>query len=212
MTTLRSAVLPALCIALVAALVSIAFYRALGAMPWDMRLLATGLAMAVVLLAAWPVHLGLRQRGLAGRWLAGSALVFALGLFFASEPRVQAANHAQVRYSDGKREDAVPPSLLRASGREVRGYGLHPAFGTAVVADSVVANFATRPNEVTLLFAKPDEVLLQPDGTPAFRWRCRPLMPTAGLVTRTPSSFPSRRSWAASGSSGRCAVIRASRR
>lgn len=165
MTKFRTSTLAALWIAVVATPASLAIYRALGALPPVARLLVAGLAAAVLVLASWPLMHGLRYLGSASRWLLGACLVSGLGLLLISVPRQNSVDSAQVRYSDGARKDAVEPEILRAWGREVRGYGLHPAFGTTPVPDALVATFSSEPQMVTLLFAKPEAVLFKPDGT-----------------------------------------------
>ncbi len=152
--------------ALVLGPVSFAFYRALAALPPGMRIAFTGVAMAILVLGALLVRRPLRQMGATRYWLAGATVVLGWLMFAGSDVQVKSADLAQVGYSDGRQEPNVPPSPMTVSGREIAGYGLHPAYEGAVVADSLVASFSAQPREVHVLFAKPLEALYQADGTP----------------------------------------------
>lgn len=51
-------------------------------------------------------------------------------------------------------------------GRAVNGYSLHPAYEGAVTANSLIAEFASTPTRVDLLFSKPKDALLASNGGP----------------------------------------------
>ena len=166
MTRVRSLLPWCLWGGLVAAPVGFAFHEALLGSPRGLRLLLAGLAMGLVMLAGPMLRHGLRSLGSVGGWLLGATLAFGLGLFALTEPTLTTADFAEVGYSDGSRKAGVKPAPIVASGRAVPAYGMHPAYDTAVVADSLVATFSSRPREITLLFAKSPDVLFQPDGRP----------------------------------------------
>jgi putative flippase GtrA len=149
---------------IVAVPVAFAFHRELDALPQGVRLLASGVAAAIVLLGALQARLAVQSLGAARGWILGATLLFGLALYADSDVPVQSADVAQVRTSDGQRQEGVKPSVVTAWGRDVQGYGLHPAYGTAGVANALVATFPSHPGEVTLLLAKPKEVLFDAEG------------------------------------------------
>ena len=154
----------AVALAAVSAAVAIAFYVELEALAQGTRLVVSGLVMAVVLLGALQVRRVVASLPYSRGWIVGGTLLVGLAFFAGSEVQVRSADFAQVRSSDGQRQDGVKPTAMTAWDREVAGYGLHPAFGTAGVANSLLATFASQPGQVTLLLAKPGEVLFDAEG------------------------------------------------
>lgn len=164
MSRAKSLALYAAWIALVVGPVAFAFHAGMDGAPANLRRLAVGLAMALMVLAGPPLLQGLRTLGRGVGWLLAGTLLAGVALSGVVAPATPSAAYAEVGYSDGRREPAVKPVPYRAWGREHPGYALHPAYGTAVVPDSLLATFPSRPTRVRLLFAKPRDALYSPDG------------------------------------------------
>ncbi len=98
------------------------------------------------------------------------ALGASLGVFLsgqlASTPAVDNVSHATLEYSDGSLEENIKTQRIDLWGHIYNGYFLHPAYSAARVANSVTANFPTRPQKIAVLFSKPSAALLLPEGTP----------------------------------------------
>ncbi|EJM13793.1 hypothetical protein PMI22_04843 [Pseudomonas sp. GM21] len=166
MSSKKSLIISAVIGALILGPVSVAFYQALGALPYSVRMFSTGLAITIFILAFFLILQPFREMGAVKYWLLGATLLLGLGLYASSDIEVQSADVAQAHYSDGTQIEDVKPSSVSAWGRAVSGYNMHPAYGTAVVLNSLVATFASHPGKVNLLFAKPPYALFQRDGTP----------------------------------------------
>lgn len=146
--------------------VSVAFYQALAALPYSVRMLSTGLAITIFILAFFLIRHPLREMGVVKYWLLGATLLLGLGFYASSDIEVQYGDVAQAHYSDGTQIEDVKPSSVIYWGRAISGYNMHPAYDTAVVLNSLVATFASRPSKVNLLFTKPPKALYQADGSP----------------------------------------------
>jgi hypothetical protein len=152
--------------ALILGPVSVAFYLALAALPYSVRMLGTGLAIIIFILGLFLIRQPFREIGAVKYWLLGATLLLGLGLYASSDIEVQPGDVAQAHYSNGTEIGDVKPSSIIDWGRSVSGYNMHPAYRTAVVLNSLVATFASRPSKVKLLFTKPPKALFQADGTP----------------------------------------------
>lgn len=102
--------------------------------------------------------------------LAFLGLALLLGLLAArpwSGPDTLAAPpmDATLTYSDGARAPAVP-GRVAAWGRQAAGFALHPAYGGVRVPDAVTVALPSAPGRLEILFAKPPDALLGPDGRP----------------------------------------------
>ncbi|HEX4854992.1 hypothetical protein [Arenimonas sp.] len=148
----------------VVAPVAFAFHRGMAGAPAPLRLVAVGLAVALLLCAGPALLQGLRDLGRRAVGLLLATLLVGAALSGVVAPRPESAAFAEVVYSDGRREAGIRPAPVSAWGRELPGYALHPAFDGAVVPDSLVATFPSQPTQVKLLFAKPREALHSPDG------------------------------------------------
>jgi hypothetical protein len=146
--------------------VSVAFYQALAALPYSVRMFSTGLAITIFILAFFLIRQPFREMGAVKYWLLGATLLLGLGFYASSDIEVQSGDVAQAHYSDGTQIEDVKPSSVIAWGRAVSGYNMDPAYETAVVLNSLVATFASRPGKINLLFTKPPKALYQADGTP----------------------------------------------
>jgi len=146
--------------------VSVAFYQALAALPYSVRMLSTGLAITIFILGTFLIRLPFREMGAVKYWLLGATFLLGLGLYASSDIEVQPQDVAQAHYSDGTQIEDFKPSNVIEWGRSVSGYNMHPAFRTAVVLNSLVATFASHPVKVNLLFTKPSNALFQADGSP----------------------------------------------
>lgn len=146
--------------------VSVAFYQALAALPYSVRVLSTGLAITIFILAFFLIRHPLREMGAVKYWLLGATLLIGLGIYASSDIEVQSGDVAQAHYSDGTQIEGVKPSSVIYWGRAISGYNMHPAYDTAVVLNSLVATFTSRPSKVNLLFTKPPKALYQADGSP----------------------------------------------
>ncbi|WP_213939888.1 hypothetical protein [Pseudomonas sp. dw_612] len=152
--------------ALILGPVSVTFYQALASLPHGIRLLSTGVVISIFMLAFILIRQPFQRIGTIKYWLLGATLVLGVCLYTSSQIEVQSADTALAHYSDGKQTDDEKPASLSAWGRTVGGYYMHPAYGTAVVLNTLEAKFHTHPGKVRLLFAKPTHALFQPDGTP----------------------------------------------
>ncbi|CAI8967515.1 hypothetical protein [Pseudomonas sp. IT-P294] len=146
--------------------VSVAFYQALAALPYSVRMLSTGLAITIFILAFFLIRQPVREMGPVKYWLLGATLLLGLGFYASSDIEVASGDGAQAHYSDGTQIENVKPSTLIDWGRTVSGYNMHPAYRTAVVLNSLVVTFGSHPEKVNLLFTKPPQALFQADGTP----------------------------------------------
>ncbi|NYT63474.1 hypothetical protein H0A66_14245 [Alcaligenaceae bacterium] len=143
-----------------------AFHQALYALPYSMRMACTALFVVIFIVAGWFMRQPIRQMGVVRYWLFGAALLLGLGLCISPEIKVQSADFAKIQYSNGEETEGVKPTTVSAWDRTFSGYFMHPAYGTAVVPNSLVATFLSQPKKVNLLFAKPQSALFQDDGKP----------------------------------------------
>ena len=161
----KNLVMLVLCV-LVFGPISFVFFQALEALGYTIRLLCTGVVVIVCLSAGWFLRETLEQMGVIKYWLLGFVLLFGFGLWASTAPKFQSSDFAQINYSDGTQLDNVRPTLNNAWGRVVGSYDMHPAYGAAVVPNSVVATFLSTPKEIDFLVAKPPVALFQKDGKP----------------------------------------------
>ena len=141
--------------------VSVAFYQALAALPYSVRMLSTGLAITIFILTFFLIRQPFREMGAVKYWLLGATFLLGLAFYASSDIEVQSGDVAQAHYSDGTQIEDVKPSGVIYWGRSISGYNMHPAYDTAVVLNSLVATFASRPSKVNLLFTKPPQALYQ---------------------------------------------------
>lgn len=149
---------------LIVAPISFVFYQALGSMPYSIRMLSAFLVAVIFFLAGLFMCQTIRQMGVAKYWLLCLTLLLGLGLLANFGVDDQSADSAQVYYSDGTKTEGMKPNVVSLWGQLVYGYDMHPAYGAAVVPDSLVANFSSRPKEVSVLFTKPKSALFLEDG------------------------------------------------
>lgn len=166
MSSNPSPIIPIMLGALVLGPVSFAFYHALDALPYSLRILCTALSVTTFILAGWFMRQPIREMGVVKYWLLGAALLFGLGLYTSSTVKVESSNFAEIQYSNGTTKEGVKPTIVNAWGRVISSYFMHPAYGTVVVPNSLVATFLSRPKEINLLFTKPQSALFQTDGKP----------------------------------------------
>ncbi|MGJ7514103.1 hypothetical protein ACSFE6_07170 [Pseudomonas baetica] len=146
--------------------VAVTFYQALAALPYGMRVISTGLVIGIFILAFFLIRQPLREIGALRYWLLGATLALGLGLYTTSKIEVASADYAATHYSNGTQTDSVKPSSISVWGRAIKGYDMHPAYGTAVVLNSLEAKFSSKPEKIKLLFAKPPHALFQTNGIP----------------------------------------------
>lgn len=145
--------------------ISFVFYQELCELPKSVRLLAAACSIGVFVLATYSMRMHLRHLG--ATKLTVVVFATALGVFLGStENHFPSADYAILSYSDGSHTEHVKPSQIKIWGRSVGGYLLHPPYGSVRVSDSLIAEFSSNPQEVNVLFSKPREALLQPNGTP----------------------------------------------
>lgn len=144
------------------------FYYELNSLPFFYKSLLSGLAV-ISYVVFWSL---LRNyiTSLGPGKIAIVALSAFLGIFLSSQlaatPSADNASHATLEHSDGTFEENIKPQRIELWGHIYNGYFLHPAYNEVRVVNSIVANFLTRPKKITILFSKPKEALLLPDGTP----------------------------------------------
>lgn len=91
--------------------------------------------------------------------IAGLGVVAANKVFFLS------ADFSTLHHSDRSATAHALPTKIAAHGKFVQGYHLHPPFEGTKVTDALEAEFVAIPKRVTILFSKPKDALLLPDGT-----------------------------------------------
>lgn len=166
MSAQRLVVVFALLAGLVLAPIAFVFYQALEPLPSAIRVVSTGLVIVIAGTAAFLSRTALWELGAFKYVLLGLAILLGSAVIFSSEPSSRSSDYARITYSNGTVAEGVKPSLITAWGRSINGYGMHPAYGTAVVPNSLVAVFSSHPQEVDILFSKPSPALLLKDGKP----------------------------------------------
>lgn len=146
--------------------IAFVFYQALEPLPYSMRLVSTGMVIVISGAAAFLSRHALKELGAFKYVLLGLAVLLGSAVIASSEPSSQSSDYAQITYSNGTVTEGVKPSLISEWGRSINGYGMHPAYGTAVVPNSIVAAFSSHPREVDILFSKPSSALLLENGKP----------------------------------------------
>lgn len=146
--------------------ISLVLYAELGALRKSIKLLAFVLSFFIFALAGYLMRLHVNNLG-ASR-LTIVALAGFLGMFLSSlvVTRLPSADYATLNYSDGSHATHVTPNQIYSWGRSVGGYFLHPPYENVRVLDSLVGEFSSNPNELSVLFSKPQEALISPNGTP----------------------------------------------
>ena len=146
--------------------IAAAFYQELGALSRNARLFAAAFAVTISAIAVQLMMMHLRRLGAAR--LALVLVITLIGILLGVSAGIQfpSADYARISYSDGTYTDHQGPTDLAVWGKSVKGYSLHPAFSSVRVPNGLTAEFASAPNQLTLLFSKPQEALLNKDGTP----------------------------------------------
>jgi hypothetical protein len=142
------------------------FYQQLIFLTPFVRYLVASLAIVILALGTYFCLLFLKHLG--PLKLFAVALLTILGVLFSSATwvRFPSADDATVSYSDGSYADHASATKYDLWGRSIFAYFLHPAFSAVRVPNSLVARFTDHPTDVRVLFSKPQDALLMPDGSP----------------------------------------------
>ncbi|WP_163000734.1 hypothetical protein [Pseudomonas viridiflava] len=166
MSAQRLVVVFALLAGLVLAPIAFVFYQALEPLPYSIRLVSTGLVIIISGAAAFLSRHAMWELGAFKYVLLGLAVLLGSATIVSSEPSSRSSDYAQITYSNGTVAEGVKPRLISEWGRSINGYDMHPAYGAAVVPNSLVATFSSRPQEVDILLSKPSSALLLENGKP----------------------------------------------